>query len=146
MDWVFPLRSIERVLVVLAGILCVYLGYSLFVKGVSGKASLRAEFDKSKIQLANAMPGVFFALFGMSILIVTIRQTVTLDAAIPVGPNTVTIEPLKATEKEAGELNKLYGGDKERIIKTFEPCDGGGLKLEKYKIIHLATHGMLREP
>ena len=143
MDWVFPFRSIERVLIVLAGILCVYLGYSLFVKGVSGKASLRAEFDKSKIQLANAMPGIFFALFGMSILIVTIRQTVTLDAAIPVSPNTVTFEPLKATEKEAEAIEKLYGGDKERIIKPFEPCEG--LKLEKFKIIHLATHG-IREP
>ena len=73
------LRAIERILDVTAGMLCVYLGYVLFVRGISGKASLRVEFDKTKLQIANAMPGVFFGLFGIVMLVVAMRQTVTVE-------------------------------------------------------------------
>jgi len=68
------MRFAEKLVALIGGIICIYLGYLLFVKGVSGDASLKVEYDKSKIQLLNAAPGIFFALFGMVILSMGVWQ------------------------------------------------------------------------
>jgi hypothetical protein len=140
MNWSLPLRGIERVLIVLAGMLCIYLGYLLFVKGVSGKASLRVEFNKSKLQLANAMPGIFFALFGASILIFTIRQAVRLDLAIPSSSQQATPQ-FSALQKDAEELRKVLGlpSVKFELLEPADPC--GKEKTEKYAIVSILAHG-----
>jgi hypothetical protein len=62
------------------------LGYLLFVKGLSGEASLIVEYDKAKIQLFNALPGIFFALFGGGILIAALRQSVSGSLQLGRGP------------------------------------------------------------
>src|SRR5215471_1875793 len=87
MDASVIFRGCERLLIVIAGMLSITLGYFLFIKGVSGKASLKAEYSKSKLQLANAAPGIFFSLFGASILIYAIRQSIKLDKTLPVESN-----------------------------------------------------------
>ena len=78
-EWVFIIRGVERILIVVAGIICIYLGYLLFVKGVSGEASIKAQKSNVKFQLSNAAPGIFFALFGALILCVTIGQSVIVE-------------------------------------------------------------------
>lgn len=70
-----PLWYLLRILATLAGAFCVYLGYKLFVLGVSGQASLIVESKTTKGQLINASPGIFFALFGMALIAVVIWKT-----------------------------------------------------------------------
>jgi len=155
MDWIFASRSIERILIVLAGMLCIYLGYLLFVKGVSGKASLRAEFDRSKLQLANAMPGTFFSLFGAVVLVFAMRQPVVLDAAIPAGskPGATTAAsgpsslPRPSEDVESIErVLKSYGF---KDVEVLKPGDESRRRLlenpreEKYFIVYFAGHGAL---
>ena len=71
------IRGIERIIIVIAGIVSLYLGYSLFIKGVSGEASLHVEHNKTKIQLLNAAPGLFFAALGCVILVYSILNNIT---------------------------------------------------------------------
>jgi CHAT domain-containing protein len=149
MNWNLGLRGVERVLIVLAGMLCIYLGYLLFVKGVSGKASLRAEFNKSKVQLVNAMPGIFFALFGAAVLIFMIRQAVTFDAAIPTTsqPATSVFQPLPKTLEEAQAIKEVLESNGVKGVELIESDDASKqdtlnkLKEGKYVILHIATHG-----
>jgi tetratricopeptide (TPR) repeat protein len=64
--------ALHRALVVLAGILCIFLGYRLFVVGlgrnltVDGQReeSISAEVSKFKFAARNLAPGTAFALFG----------------------------------------------------------------------------------
>lgn len=43
----------------------IYLGYRLFILGVTGEASLAVESNTLKGQLINAAPGLFFAVGGL---------------------------------------------------------------------------------
>lgn len=57
---------------IIAFAFCFYLGYDLFVRGVSGDASLVADAKGFGLQLLNASPGLFFLLFGAIGLGVTV--------------------------------------------------------------------------
>lgn len=83
MEQILIIRGVERILIVLAATLCIYLGYLLFIKGVSGQASLKAQVDRSKLQVVNAAPGIFFAIFGAAILCVMVFHVVIVS-----GPET----------------------------------------------------------
>ena len=54
----------------------IYLGYDLFIRGVTGEASLSIQSDTVSGQLINAAPGVFFAVGGFAALIVSIWKGV----------------------------------------------------------------------
>ena len=58
--------------------LAIYFGYSLFVLGVTGKASLSIESQTLKGQLINAAPGLFFAVGGVVALIVIVWKGVEI--------------------------------------------------------------------
>ena len=64
-------RLIERLLLVGAGVFCVYIGYLLYVGGVSGDLKLKVESSGQIYQIENAAPGIVMALFGTLILIRT---------------------------------------------------------------------------
>ncbi len=84
MEWLLIAHSIKHILIVLAGTLCIYLGYRLFISGVSGEASLHAKKDTSELQLLSAAPGVFFALFGSGLLVAdTFWGGATFNATFP---------------------------------------------------------------
>ncbi len=67
-------RSLEVIIAIFIGAFICWLGYRLFEKGVSGKASLSAEREKIKFQLLNASPGIFFALFGSVLVLISVSQ------------------------------------------------------------------------
>lgn len=54
----------------LVGGLSIYLGYRLFVLGVTGQASLSVDAKTIKGQLLNAAPGLFFAVGGITTVII----------------------------------------------------------------------------
>lgn len=97
------LRSFERLVVVLGGVLAIYLGYRLFnqvpfAKSASGEFSL----PKVRVSLFKVGPGIFFALFGASIL------GVSLFKPIFVGGSSGSARVVQSTEasflEEVGEL------------------------------------------
>lgn len=62
------IRAAERSIILLAGLVLIYLGYRLFIDGISGKSSLKAKRGDGGIELINAAPGLFFCFFGFLLL------------------------------------------------------------------------------
>ncbi len=71
---------IYRSLIALSGALCIYLGYRLFyiVTETQGRLSVSTGHDQA-LQLQDVAPGVFFALFGAVILVVSLFRPVTYE-------------------------------------------------------------------
>ena len=69
-------RGIERLFIAVSGLTCVVLGFALFRQTYSNAASSGGDFSAKgggfEISLRNAWPGVFFAAFGMIILVTAI--------------------------------------------------------------------------
>lgn len=65
--------AIDKSIVILfgmcIGLVSIYLGYKLFIKGIEGSSSLVGEFKITKLSLRNASPGLFFVLFGAFIIL-----------------------------------------------------------------------------
>jgi hypothetical protein len=76
-------RGLERLLIILAGTLCVVLGWDLFRSGVVTKQSAEFKVWDWKISLHKAGPGVFFALFGAAVLMTSITTTLKFPAGGP---------------------------------------------------------------
>lgn len=63
----------------------IFLGYHLFIAGVSGHASLSIESQKVSGQLLNAAPGLFFAVGGIVGLLASIIKGVEVSLGQPRG-------------------------------------------------------------
>ena len=57
----------------------IYLGYRLFILGVTGQASLSVEVRTVTAQLINAAPGLFFAVGGLTTLGLSIFKGVEIS-------------------------------------------------------------------
>lgn len=62
----------------LVGAMSIYLGYRLFILGVTGKASLSVNSQEISGQLLNAAPGLFFALFGIAAIMFSVWKGVQI--------------------------------------------------------------------
>ena len=70
MESIIAFRAIERILAIIVGGICIYLGYRLFSRipeQKQGEATIKFPGDVS-IYIARVGPGVFFALFGAVII------------------------------------------------------------------------------
>lgn len=63
-------KGIVLSLAILAGMLSIYLGYELYLHGVTMTADAGGSFQSTSFWLRGAGPGVFFALFGFFIIAV----------------------------------------------------------------------------
>ena len=60
-------------------IFTIYLGYRLFILGVTGQASLSIQSQSISGQLLNAAPGLFFAIGGIIVLIIVVWNGVNIE-------------------------------------------------------------------
>ena len=61
-------NGLEKVLISLGGIFCLYLGYRIFIKGTDCQFYLFSDLEGWKFKIANTAPGIFFAILGSLIL------------------------------------------------------------------------------
>ncbi len=73
--------------------MAIYLGYRLFVLGVSGQASLIVDAKGIEAQLVNAAPGLFFAVGGVAALAISIWKGVKLTIGPPNAGQDLTNAP-----------------------------------------------------
>jgi hypothetical protein len=78
------LRSLERILATACGGFSIYLGYRLFQGGSSARTRSSAHFalgEKASIDLTKVGPGVFFALFGASVVALSLWRGISTGPA-----------------------------------------------------------------
>lgn len=68
-------HSILRLSGILIAGVAIYLGYDLFIKGVTGEASLVLNSSTVSGQLLNAAPGLFFVLSGVVITVTSLYRS-----------------------------------------------------------------------
>jgi hypothetical protein len=68
-----------KMLPMVISLICIYLGYKLFILGVTGQASLSIESKTVSGQLINAAPGLFFAVGGLIALTFSIIKGVKIN-------------------------------------------------------------------
>lgn len=73
-------NSVLRLVAIIIGGLSLYLGYNLFIKGVTGQASISLNTSTVTGQMLNAAPGAFFALAGVVIIIISLynKEEITI--------------------------------------------------------------------
>ncbi|WP_408598052.1 hypothetical protein [Pseudomonas sp. PLMAX] len=82
MDQLLLYMFIYRTLIVLAGILSIYWGYKLFyvMKLKQGEFKVKTG-ENYEVSMSDVAPGVFFALFGAGIIIVSLINGITVKPA-----------------------------------------------------------------
>jgi hypothetical protein len=112
-------RGLERLIAVLIGAFCVYLGYKLFDKlpeksDSSGKTILPGGIS---IYFSRVGPGIFFALFGAVIIIYSIITQVSINDPM---------FAINASDKDSTRIRQItYFGNQKGIIDSTE--------IEKYR-------------
>ena len=76
--FVLTLYFAFKILPTLVAAFSIYLGYRLFILGVTGQASLSVNTQTVSGQLLNAAPGLFFAVGGIVTLIIVVWKSVDL--------------------------------------------------------------------
>jgi hypothetical protein len=69
-----------RVFTITTGLVFAYLGYKLFCKGIYEQSGdLKATWGKYTLVLRQAAPGIFFALFGVIVISISLIQGIDIE-------------------------------------------------------------------
>lgn len=133
---------IYKLTTLLIGFGLVYLGFKLFLVGVfEGGGDLGVTFSDNKLILKKASPGIFFALFGTVVIIVSLwkgqelQQNAIIPSNVPVlqsGEDEIALDTLKKIftgNQEADSITEF----EERVIHSFFE------KMENRKTAQLST-------
>ena len=101
----------------------IYLGYRLFILGVTGQASLSIQNKDVSGQLLNAAPGLFFAIGGIVAIIIIVWKGVRLSFAGPAAP--LQFEPSRTLGKLGENTTDVLTGLGENF-----PTGGGFVMME----------------
>lgn len=63
---------VVKVASLLAGALCMYFGYRLLMRGIYPDADEKAVWDNTSLLIKRGIPGIAFALFGASIIVMSL--------------------------------------------------------------------------
>ena len=73
------LFMLYRMLIVLGGILCIYFGYRLFFVTKTKQGDFKIKTGQNyELSLSDLAPGIFFALFGASVLVFSLINGITI--------------------------------------------------------------------
>ncbi|HEY1606035.1 MAG TPA: hypothetical protein VGF77_10620 [Allosphingosinicella sp.] len=76
---VYLVAAAYRLCVLLAGVLLTYMGYRLFLADKTLSAGdMKAGYDRYRIELKGAAPGIYFALFGTILIVISLVKGMSL--------------------------------------------------------------------
>jgi hypothetical protein len=78
------IRGVVLIIVAFAGVLSIYLGWKLFRDGIIPPADFEAKYkDNWTLKLTSVGPGIFFALFGMYLMIRLVGERLVMEDPVP---------------------------------------------------------------
>jgi hypothetical protein len=99
MDFLTLSRGFERLIVVTAAPLLIYIGYRLFVIGVTGQMQVTASMAKAAATFTNVAPGTFCFMLGVGLAIYVLAS-----------PLKITESPADKEGRPGGREISYYGG------------------------------------
>jgi hypothetical protein len=78
-------RVVERIIVACGGLVAMLLGWHLFKTGVVIDQTVSGEYKDVKVAFSKVGPGVFFAIFGTSVLLFCLYVPLKLEPLQPAG-------------------------------------------------------------
>jgi hypothetical protein len=123
LDTLVFFRGLERILASVAGIVALVLAALLYRWGVSGEASLSLEQDKTKLQLANASPGILFALFGAVLLGWSLFKPLKIQQQ-ELAPVAETAKAVEVSATRTAGLSIEYGDETDALRLFLEEAMG----------------------
>jgi hypothetical protein len=115
-ETILMMRGIERLVISAGGVAALVMGTLLYRWGVQGRTDVNAEGGGYSFKMVNAAPGGLLGLFGMCILVVSLRSTVSIDSRLWQGIqqdiDTKTLYSAVATKPEVADVSDrdLGGG------------------------------------
>lgn len=128
-------RGSERLIVVLAAFSAIWLGYRLFDRVVSDRGAFEGKIGEWQIKLQRIAPGVFFAMFGASILVFALnapfKQTPssgsvggeTQSTTEYVNPQVAATEQTRALDAIVAMSTAISLLNNPTLTSTLEPVD-----------------------
>ena len=113
--WLIVLRVTERIVIYAGAIFMIYLGYSLYKRGISkGRNNLQAKTKLGQIILPGTGPGLFFMAFGAIVLLVGLfigRGRIESGKIVVLDPNIFdfsSLQMLKDPYYKSREFSQSY--------------------------------------
>ncbi len=125
-------RGLERLVISLAGLAALWMGWRLFYQ-IQGQPSQQAEFSFKDIaiRLQRVGPGIFFALFGSAILIVSIANPLSIEgdrASTPASADEADVVAAGSSNRSVNYLDRRNESEIQRFIVALNTViDIGGL-------------------
>lgn len=111
-----------KALVILVGLAFVYMGYKLFIKGITAPAgSFTGEVGDKRLKLVRFAPGIFFALVGSVVVVVGATRKFSMQSPDGRRTDSETI----AKRGAAIELESAGSATEEEAATTGEAGVGG---------------------
>lgn len=146
-------RAFSNAVAALSGPLCIWLGYRLYLAGISSETSGEFDAGSFKGSLKALGPGIFLAIFGAAIIVRLIAQPVVIETNEPVGPANATagsafalIAPANAAPVQDSATVKCPPPQDNRRRLRIQFLDGDPLeKARLLKSLAVADATMARE-
>lgn len=101
-------RELERLLAVLIAGLAIYLGFRLFYLAAEKQGELRVSGKQFSLRLADVAPGIYFALFGSAVLVLSLFSRVDVSqSSVEEGPSGKRSVQSRGIASEAIPLGSL---------------------------------------
>jgi hypothetical protein len=121
-------RGIERILIVIGAIIFGYLGYRLFVKGLTtGEGNLRFESKLMKVIFSGTGPGLFFMAFGAVVLVTAVmkggaslKETTTSPVTSVVQPSSTDTQPIQPRASDPAVISTTKEERIAPVVRTHE--------------------------
>lgn len=129
------MRGLERCIITIGAILIAYLGYKLFLHGITkGRGELTAKAKFINIVLSGSGPGLFFMAFGAIVLLAGLysgrTNAVKVEAIVApekIQAKDVLLEVLPKTHEHSQYIKGLTPGDSNFLRFKYEyktlPCE-----------------------
>jgi hypothetical protein len=91
-----------KVASLLAGILCMYFGYKLLMRGIFPDSSEKPVWDDGYLLFKRSFPGTVFALFGAALIVVTLVRSGELRSReAPASVQQTQTQPAQSSDRTA---------------------------------------------
>lgn len=120
---IFFWRAIERLIALIIGAASIYLGYRLFTSMEQFKADGEGKVELPggvSIYVSRVGPGVFFALFGASIVGFGILSPAQIQTNAPAENSTVTAQEVDASYAGNTASNPVFDAERARTLRDLD--------------------------